>query len=65
MSQRRDITTRIPANIVKQLRYLAIDQRTSLAHQIVKAIAKYLGDQKPVRKEGSSQAMVERITYLR
>lgn len=54
MSQRRDITTRIPANMVKQLRYLAIDQRTSLVHQIVKAIAKYLGDQKPVMKQSGN-----------
>ena len=53
MSQRRDITTRIPANMVKQL-YLAIDQRTSLAHQIAKAIAKYLDDQKPVMKQSGN-----------
>lgn len=62
MSQRRDVTTRIPANMVKQLRYLAIDQRTSLAHQIVKAIAKYLGDQKPVRKEAVRQWWSELTT---
>jgi hypothetical protein len=35
------ITTRISVNMVNRLRHVTLDQKTSLAHQIVKAIGRY------------------------